>query len=91
MASKKEPEKPRPVSLRLPPELFRLLDVARLATGHKSMQSFLAELVEQSAAEYLKKPEFQLVLQSLNEFEASEAGTLRWIDTPPKKPRQAKA
>ena len=75
-----DPQKPRPVNLRLPPELFRVLDVARLASGHKSMQSFLSEVVAKAAHEYSDQPEIQAILQSMGEYQARQDGKLQRIE-----------
>lgn len=82
-----EPSKSRPVNLRLPPELFRVLDVARLASGHKSMQSFLSEVVGRAAERYANEPEIQAMLQNIEEYQARSDGKLKHIKGGAKKAR----
>lgn len=85
-----DPQKPRPVNLRLPAELFKVLDVARLASGHKSMQSFLSEVVTAAAEGYSDEPEIQMILQKMSEYQARKEGKLQSIEKAPRKAGRSK-
>jgi hypothetical protein len=69
--------KPRQVPLRLPEELIRVLEVARLASGAKSMQAFLSEVVSQAAKRYANEPEIKAALRSIEEYQARSDGKLK--------------
>lgn len=83
--------KPRQVPVRLPEELLRVLEVARLASGAKSMQAFLSEVVERAAHQYASEPEIQAMLQSISEYQARHDGKLQRIERPSKKARSPKS
>jgi hypothetical protein len=83
-----QPSKPRQVPVRLPEELFRVLEVARLANGAKSMQAFLSEVVERAAEKYAGEPEIQAMLQSIGEYQARRDGKLKRIEGGAKKARR---
>ena len=67
----------RQVPLRLTEDVVRILEVARLATGAKSMQAFLSGLVGDAAERYAGEPEIQAILQSVEEYQARGSGKLR--------------
>ncbi|HVM34108.1 MAG TPA: hypothetical protein VM784_02070 [Actinomycetota bacterium] len=79
---------PKQVPLRLPEELVRVLEVARLATGAKSMQAFLSEVVAKAADNYAREPEIKAMLQSIEEFQARSDGKLKRIEGGAKKARR---
>lgn len=79
------PPKPRQVPIRLPEELFRVLEVARMASGAKSMQAFLSDVVERAAEQYAGEPEIQAMLQSISEYQARRDGKLKRIEGGAKK------
>jgi hypothetical protein len=72
--------KPRHVPVRLPEELYRVLEVARIATGAKSMQAFVSEVVERAVREYADEPEIRAMLQSIGEYQARRDGKLQRME-----------
>lgn len=80
--------KPRQVPVRLPEELFRVLEVARLANGAKSMQAFLSEIAERAAEEFAGEPEIKAMLQNISEYQARREGKLKRIEASPKRVRR---
>ena len=79
---------PKQVPLRLPEELVRVLEVARLATGAKSMQAFLSEVVTKAAEKYANEPEIKAMLQSIEEYQARSDGKLKRIEGGARHPRR---
>lgn len=79
---------PKQVPLRLPEELVRVLEVARLATGAKSMQAFLSEVVAKAAEKYASEPEIKAMLQSIEEYQARGDGKLKRIEGGARHPRR---
>lgn len=89
--AEKPAEPAKSLNLRLPPELFRVLDVARLATGHKSMQAFLSEVVTRAADQYSGEPEIQAMLQNIGEYQARQEGKLQRIERSSRRAGQSKS
>jgi hypothetical protein len=83
----KNPPAPRQVPIRLPDELIRVLEVARLAHGAKSMQAFLSDLVGKAAEGFADEPEIKAMLQNIEEYQARRDGRLKRIDRVQKKVR----
>jgi hypothetical protein len=80
--------KPRQVPLRLPEELIRVLEVARLASGAKSMQAFLSDVVGEAAKRYANEPEIRAMLRSIEEYQARGDGKLKRIEGGAEKARR---
>jgi hypothetical protein len=65
----------------------RVLEVARLASGAKSMQAFLSDVVGGAAERYANQPEIRAILQSIEEYPARRDGKLKRIEGDAKKAR----
>lgn len=59
---------------------MRVLEIARLASGAKSMQAFLSEVIGEAAQRYAKQPEIQAMLQNIEEYQARREGKLKRIE-----------
>lgn len=62
-----------------------MLEVARLASGAKSMQAFLSEVVERAAEQYAGEPEIQAMLLNISEYQARREGKFKRIEGRAKK------
>lgn len=81
--------KPRQVPIRLPDELVHVLEVARIASGAKSMQAFLSDVLEKAAERYANEPEIKAMLENIEEYQARRDGKLKRIEGAPKKARSS--
>lgn len=71
----------RPVAVRVPDEVHDILDVARAAYGHRSLQELLAPVVEDYAQSLAEKPQIKAMLRSRAELQAEAAGDLATLKT----------
>ena len=74
----------RAVAVRVPDDVHAVLDVARAAYGHRSLQELLAPIVEAYAKSLAEKPQIQAMLRGRAELQAEAAGTLTMLEAKPR-------
>jgi len=70
----------RAVAVRVPDDVHAVLDVARAAYGHRSLQELLAPVIEAYAKSLAAKPQIQVMLRSRAELQAEATGLLTNLD-----------
>lgn len=76
----KRREELRAVSVRVPPDVWDVLDAARMLNRHRGMQDLLRPVVEEAARHWAQIPEVQEILRKIQEFEARGAGELEHLE-----------
>jgi hypothetical protein len=71
----------RPIAVRVPDDVHAVLDVARAAYGHRSLQELLAPIVEAFAMSLAEKPQIKAMLRGRAELQAEAAGTLTSLES----------
>ena len=81
-----EREELRAISVRVPPDVWDILDAARMVNRHRGMQDLLRPVVEDVARQWGQIPEVQEILRKIQEFQAREAGELERLEPRRRKP-----
>jgi hypothetical protein len=71
----------RPIAVRVPDDVHAVLDVARAAYGHRSLQELLAPVVEDFARSLAEKPKIRAMLRGRAELQAEAAGQLTSLES----------
>lgn len=78
------------IAVRVPDDVHAILDVARAAYGHRSMQDLIAPVVVDFARSLVEKPQIAAMVRSRAELQAEAAGDLATLD-PRKRSRSGPA
>jgi hypothetical protein len=71
----------RQILLRVPEDVYEILEAAKTVTRSRSMQALLGEELLKLAETFAKEPEVQSILRTIREYEARQSGRLKRIDT----------
>ncbi len=77
----KPSEELRAISVRVPPEVWDVLDAARMVNRHRGMQELLRPVVEDAASQWEQIPEVREILRKIHEYQAREAGGLEHLES----------
>ena len=69
------------IAVRVPDDIYAILDVARAAYGLRSMQELVAPVVEDFARSLLDKPQIAAMVRSRAELQAEAAGDLATLSS----------
>ena len=62
----------RAIAVRVPPEVWNVLDAARMVKGYRGLQDLLRPVLETEADRWSKVEEVKTILRSVKEYQARE-------------------